>query len=250
MKKFLTSIAIVLSAAAHVAAHAAEVIDVASKQGAPTRTLLVLAPEPKLTVLLFIGGDGLLRLTDDGRTEHGHTFVRSINRWSTHHINAVLVDTPFGLGNAKRGHKRASGRHLTRVSEVVAHYAEKTKTPIWIFGHSMGTSSVAAFLSSGRPEINLLSGYAVAGTHRGESVPESIKLPALSIHHQRDGCEATPLEASEAIHKSRTPDTPRALVILDGGLETGHPCLARGYHGFNGVENEFIDAAARFMLKK
>lgn len=229
-------------------ANAGEVIDIPSSQGDSTRTLFIASPSPKATVLLFIGGDGQLRLTDNGQTKHGHTFVRSIDRWSSHNINAVLIDTPFDLGNAMRGHKRGTSEHLTRVSEVTAYYAKKTGTPLWIFGHSMGTSTVAAFLSSGKPEISLLKGYIVAGTHKGESVPASVKLPALGIHHKREACEATPIEASEAIINSRSPDTPKKMVLLDGGEDKGHRCQARAYHGFNGIEDEFVDTAAKFIL--
>jgi hypothetical protein len=233
----------------NVIVHAAEVIDIASNQGAPTRTLLAPTPNPKATVLLFIGGDGQLRLTDNGQTTHGHTFVRSIDYWASHQINAVLIDSPFSLGSAKREIKRGRNNHLARVAEVTAYYAKETRTPLWIFGHSLGTSTVAAFLSSGKPEVELLRGYVVAGTHQSESVPISVKLPVLGIHHQKDGCEVTPLQASESIINSRSPDTPRSMVLMSGGEEKGHRCLSLSHHGFNGIEKQFIDTAASFILK-
>jgi len=89
-------------------AKADEVIDVSSAQGVPTRTLVATVKEPRATVLLFIGGDGLLRLTPSGQTAHGHTFVRSFGMWRAHGIEAVLVDSPEDLGNAMRGHQRGS----------------------------------------------------------------------------------------------------------------------------------------------
>ena len=113
----------------------------------------------------------------------------------------------------------------------------------------MGTSTVAAFLGSNRPEIALLQGYIVAGTHRGESVPAKIKLPALAIHHRLEGCPSTPIAASEAIIQSRSPDTPKAMVLLDGGTEPGHRCQSRSYHGFHGIEETLINTAAAFILK-
>ncbi len=231
------------------ATRASGVIDVPSSLGEPTRTLLVSVPEPRATVLLYIGGDGRLRLTEDGRTSHGHTFVRSLHLWSAHHINAVLVDTPFDLGNAMRGHKRGTQEHLSRVAEVISHYSKNSSTPVWIFGHSMGTSTVAAFLSSEKPEISRLRGYIVAGTHKGETIPTSTKIPVMAIHHKKEACEATPIEASEAIVNTRSSDTPKALVLLDGGLNEGHRCQARAYHGFYGIENELINTAASFVLK-
>jgi hypothetical protein len=228
-------------------AKADEVMDVPSVQGVPTRTLVATVKEPRATVLLFIGGDGLLRLTPSGQTAHGHTFVRSFSMWERHGMQAVLVDSPTDLGNAMRGHQRGSKEHLDRVAQVVSHF--QSKRPMWIFGHSMGTSTVAAFLGSNRPEIDLLQGYIVAGTHRGESVPAQIKLPALAIHHRLEGCPSTPIEASEAIIRSRSADTPKAMVLLDGGTEPGHRCQSRSYHGFHGIEETLINTAAEFILK-
>ena len=224
-----------------------EVVNVPSSQGSETRALVATVQEPRATVLLFIGGDGMLKLTESGQTGHGHTFVRSFGMWKAHGIEAVLVDSPEDLGNAMRGHQRGSQQHLNRVAEVVRHF--QSKQPLWIFGHSMGTSTVAAFLGSNRPEINLLQGYIVAGTHRGESVPAQIKLPALAIHHRLEGCPSTPIEASEAIIRSRSADTPKAMVLLDGGTEPGHRCQSRSYHGFHGIEETLINTAAEFILK-
>ena len=230
-----------------VAVSARDVIDVPSKLESPTRTLQFETADHKATVLLFIGGDGQLKLTDGGQTESGHTFVRSVELWASHGINAVLVDSPFDLGNA-RAHKRNSEDHLTRVSEVISFY-KKQGQPVWIFGHSMGTSTVAALMTSGRPEIGYLSGYIVAGTLTGESGHSSITLPALGIHHKRDGCVKTPASATEAILNSRSEDTVKKVVLLDGGQERGNPCFAQSYHGFLVIENEFIDSAAKFILQ-
>ena len=137
-------------------AYARDVIDIPSKGGPSTRTLYFGVPNAKATVLLFIGGDGQLKLTDDGRIGSRHTFVRSIERWASHGINAVLVDSPFDLGNAKKGHKRNSENHLTRVSEVISYSQGRQERSIWIFGHSMGTSTVAALLNSALPEVRKL----------------------------------------------------------------------------------------------
>jgi hypothetical protein len=234
---------------ASCAVRAYEKVDVPTVHGVPTRVLIAPTQAAKATVLLFIGGTGLVKIADDGRTNHIHTFVRSLGMWRAYELQPVLIDSPFDLGNARRGHQRASKEHLDRVSEVVRHFHLNSSQPIWIFGHSMGTSTVAAFLSSDRPEVSLLKGYIVAGTHKGESVPASIKLPVLGIHHKREACPFTPISASEAIIKSRTPDTPRAMVLLDGGNDQGDVCQALAYHGFNGIEQDLIKTAAEFVLK-
>lgn len=231
------------------AGRADEVVDIPSKHGIHTRVLIAPNQAAKATVLLFIGGGGLLKIEEGGRTNHVHTFVRSFRMWHDYEVQAVLIDSPFDLGNARVGHKRGSKEHLDRVSEVIRYFHLRSSQPIWIFGHSMGTSTVAAFLSSEMPEASLLKGYVVAGTHRGESIPTSIKLPVLGIHHKREACPSTPIWASEDIIKSRTLDTPRAMVLLDGGNDEGDRCQALAYHGFNGIERELIKTTAEFILK-
>lgn len=226
-----------------------EVVDIPSVHGIPTRVLISHTQAAKATVLLYIGGGGLLRIPEDGRINHIHTFVRSFRFWRDYEVQAVLIDSPIDLGNARLGHRRGSKDHLDRVSEVIRYFNSKSSRPIWIFGHSMGTSTVAAFLNSEKPEVFHLRGYIVAGTHKGESIPASIKLPALGIHHKREACPSTPIWASEDIIKSRTSDTPRAMVLLDGGSDEGDRCQAMAYHGFNGIERELIKTAAEFILK-
>ena len=112
-----------------IAAHG-QVFDVPHQQDAPTRTLLVDAKNPKALVLLFPGGGGMLRLKDDGTTGTRHTFVRSIELWAQYQIDAVLVDTPYDLGDLKRGDRRDQEDHLKRVGEVLSFYKSKTGLPI------------------------------------------------------------------------------------------------------------------------
>lgn len=228
----------------------AQVIDVPFSSGPATRTLLIPAENPKATVLLYIGGDGLLKLTDSGYTAHGHTFVRSKEYWKKYGINAVLVDSPNDLGTAVRGHLRATDDHVHRVLSVSEFYKARMNHPIWIFGHSMGTSTVSAIVVK-KPEIqNVLSGLIIAGTHKGEVIPATIELPLIAIHHAKEACAATPISASEQIVKSRPPHLRTEFVLIDGGLDQGRPCLAMAYHGFNRTEDKLVDAAAKFILQK
>ena len=69
-------------------------------------------------------------------------------------------------------------------------------------------------------------------------------FPALAIHHCLEGCPSTPIAASEAIIQSRSPDTPKAMVLLEGGTEPGHRCQSRSH----GIEETLINTAATFIL--
>lgn len=225
-----------------------QVLDVPHQQDSPTRTLFVAAPNAKALVLLFPGGGGMLRLKDDGSTKNLHTFVRSVSLWSQYQIDAVLVDTPYDLGDLKRGDRRDGADHLARVGEVVEFYKKKFNLPIWIFGHSMGTSTATYFAN--QVKTNSLAGIIIAGTVRTAGLSDDVKFPVLAIHHINDQCIRTPPSASENIISSRPKNTVSRLEIIEGGASDGNVCDSFAYHGFYQTESEFIKRAAQFILSQ
>ena len=225
-----------------------QVIDVPHSNEFPTRTLLVVAQNPKALVLLFPGGGGMMRLADDGFTKNRHTFIRSVNLWASYDIDAVLVDTPYDLGDLKRGDLRSQQDHLDRVGEVLRYYKNKTGLPIWIFGHSMGTSTATNFVNQMNGSSQLLSGIIIAGTVRTATVDNEVTLPIEAIHHVQDQCLSTPVSASERIISGRPQSLVSNLEIIDGGITEGNICDSFAYHGFNQTEPELIKRAAQFIL--
>jgi hypothetical protein len=226
----------------------AQIVDVPYKDDAPTRTLLIPTQNAKAVVLLFPGGGGMLRLKDDGSTNNFHTFVRSKNLWAQYGIDAVLVDTPYDLGNG-RSHSRAIADHQQRILNVVRHYQGKLRLPIWIFGHSMGTVSVTEFVNGGKDQEKLIAGVIVAGTYRSASIDADVTIPALAIHHVADGCANTPFSTSESMIKNRPNQLAAQFVPIEGGVSEGDVCGSMAFHGFNQKEPELIKAAAQFILK-
>lgn len=235
-----------LSALLAFSAHA-QVFDIAGGDDAATRTLFIPAGSAKALVLLFPGGGGVLKLTDRGTTANTHTFVRSKDLWAAHGIDAVLVDTPYDLGN-ERFDRRLQPDHQKRIEAVVAFYKDKTGLPVWLFGHSRGTVSVTRFASRGRDAEKMIAGVIVAGTVYSASLDTAAALPVLAIHHRHDSCRVTPVSASESIVNSRPVDSRKALVLIDGGQTAGDACMSFAHHGFNQNEDELVDAAARFIL--
>lgn len=225
-----------------------QVFDVPHAEGGPTRTLLLAAQNPKALVLLYPGGGGMLRLQEDGSTRNGHTFVRSKDLWSQYGIDAVLVDTPYDLGDQRRGDLRTKDDHIQRVNEVIDFYRSKLNLPIWIFGHSMGTSSVSNFLNQNPLNQRKVQGAIIAGTIRAVSIDDSVTIPLLAIHHIQDSCLGTLPENSKTIIGKRARNLESRLVLINGGITEGRECEAFAYHGFNQTEPQFINAAAQFIL--
>jgi hypothetical protein len=228
----------------------AQIFDIPHVGGAPTRTSLLLAKEAKAAVLLFPGGGGMLHLSEDGSTKNGHTFVRSKNLWAQYEINAILVDTPYDLGDLRRGDLRYQDDHLQRVGEVIDFYSKKLSIPIWIFGHSMGSSTVSNYLNQVNKNRIMPAGGIIAGTIRTVSINSNVTAPLMAIHHRQDSCPSTPPNISIEIIRSRSKDPRSKLVLIEGGISEGDVCQAFAYHGFNQTESTLVDAAASFIFEK
>jgi dienelactone hydrolase len=224
-----------------------QLLDVPQAGEAPTKTFLIETAKPKAVVLLFIGGDGLLDLKPDGSTTKENPLNRSAGLWQQYGINSVLVDSPYDLGDARRGNVRGKSEHLSRVESVVKYYKNKFNVPVWIFGHSMGTVTAIQFANQSERSA-AVDGIIVAGTHIGENLSASFNKPVMAIHHQKEACPATPISASESIIKGRSKETKSELVMIDGGENVGKVCMGLAYHGFNKVEDQMVSAAAKFIL--
>ena len=224
-----------------------QLLDIPQAGEAPTKTFLIETPKPKAVVLLFIGGDGVLDLKPDGSTTKQNPLNRSARLWQLYGINSVLVDSPYDLGDARRGNVRSKSEHLERVENVVKYYKNKFNVPIWIFGHSMGTVTVIQFANQSE-RSGAVAGVIIAGTHIGENLSNNFSKPVIAIHHQKEACAATPISASESVIRGRGKETKSELVMIDGGEDVGLPCMGLAYHGFNKVEDQLIGAAAKFIL--
>lgn len=228
----------------------AQVFDIPFEGEAPSRTFLIQAPKAQAIVILFPGGPGMIRLAKDGTAKSTHTFIRSQQEWSQFGIHSVLVDSPNNLGNT-RGNFRDTKDHLGRVETVIKFYKEKFNLPVWIFGHSMGSSTVSFFSNKSKQYRDQIVGGIIAGTLQEVGIDDENNIPLLAIHHRYDGCRSTPPYASERIIKNRLkdfPDRKSKLVLIEGGEDIGDPCQSAGYHGFAQREADFIKEAASFIL--
>ena len=226
----------------------AQVFDVPHSDEAPTRTLLAAVSKPSAVVLLFPGGGGMPVIYDNGSVKSKHTFVRSQDLWAQYGINAVLVDSPYDLGDLRRGNLRGRNEHLSRVDEVVNFYKKKFDLPVWIFGHSMGSSTVTNYANEISRSNGKLRGIIIAGTINAASLDDGVSLPALGIHHEGDACAGTPVAASRRIIEGRPTKYISKLEIIEGGISEGNVCDSFAYHGFNQTEPELIKRAANFIL--
>jgi len=217
------------------------------------------ARKPEAAALLFIGGGGNINLRNEGgqiKFGQGNFLPRSRREFIRNGVLPVIVDNPIDqqAGDGMSDAFRESPAHALDVAAVVAEVKKRYPgLPVFLVGTSRSTVSVAhlgKFLKGDVAGVVLTSSYFYTGGYRPRTVLagfdwSSIRIPALVVHHEDDGCAATPYREASRLARQFP------LVTVRGGKtpESG-PCDPFAQHGFFGKEAETVDAIAAWMLGK
>ena len=139
---------------------------------------------------------------------------------------------------------------------VIAWLRQQSPAPVWLVGTSRGTQSAAYIATEASPEQGGPDGVVLTSTiltdNGGRAVPkmpvDKLSIPVLVVHHEQDGCKlCAPSDLPLLMDKlAQTPKA--ALIMIKGGQNTGNPCEARAYHGFNGIEAEVVGKIGAWMV--
>jgi hypothetical protein len=73
-------------------------------------------------------------------------------------------------------------------------------------------------------------------------------VPVLIVHHDHDGCRASPYAGAEALMDRLKRSPKREFIAFDGGdPPRSDPCEAFAQHGYLGIENRVVDAIAAWI---
>lgn len=216
-----------------------------TRPGVGVRLLMSMpATTPKLTLLLFPGGDGAGQFSEsDGIIRLGDNFVvRTLPDFTRQGLASVIVDVPSDRLQGMTLAFRTSPEHAQDVQKVVAFLAGQGLQPIAFVGFSAATISVAylgTVLQDERVRALVLTG----SSGRLAQLPlRQITMPVLIVHHRNDGCSGTALADAQRL-PGLLSGSPRVhFVEVRGG--TPHagagPCAALHYHGFPGMEPQVV----------
>lgn len=212
---------------------------------------------PQAVALLFAGGEGNIRLRVEGgqiRFQQGNFLPRSRREFVRNDVLPVILDNASDQQSAAgmSDHFRASAAHADDMRAVIAEVKRRYPgLPVFAVGTSRGTVSAAHLAAALHGELAgaVLTSSLFFSDVRAQRVAlagfdwSSIKMPLLLVHHEDDGCGATPYSEAERLGR-RFP-----LVTVRGGKpsESG-PCDPLAQHGFYGKEAETVDAIAAWML--
>lgn len=230
-----------------------ELVTLATRPGVTVRVLLTTPNAvPKGTFLFFPGSEGYLVNTEDGQPKR--LFIREFREQDfTTAIVDVPSDQPYGMIGGDRF--RRSDEHLEDVKKIIDFVSQKWSRPIYLIGHSAGTTSVA-YLATVLKD-HRIGGIVLTGA-LGElgrnavslaTLPlHSITYPALFVHHKEDTCAN--FEAAHRQHQ-RLVNSPRVsfIEVLGGdqsraiGCKPRDPSGGKSYaHGFSGKRREVVSA--------
>jgi hypothetical protein len=213
--------------------------------------------KPEAVAMLLSGGGGNIRLRmEDGRPRfaQGNFLPRSRREFIRNGILPVLLDNPSDQHEEMSNAFRESREHYIDIRAVRAElYKRYPDLPVFLVGTSRSTLSVANLARWLQTDIQgavLTSSIFYTGGRNPRPVLvgfnwSQIRPPLLFVHHQDDGCGATPYREAARLGGRY------ALITVRGGEppESG-PCEPRSNHGYFGKEAETVDAIAAWMLKK
>jgi hypothetical protein len=206
------------------------------------------ATKPTAVVLLFAGGGGRLDLTDTELGRSADNFmVRTRGDFAKAGVVAVAVDAPSNHKESLRAY-RISADAGTDITKLRAWAATKWKVPVWLVGTSRGTISVANAAARGAGARGIvLTSSVTAGRHEtiADTAVAKIKLPALLVHHHKDGCSASPLAGAAALAKQLGATW---IEVHDGDAgKPGGKCSPESHHGYLGQDAEVVGDIVQFI---
>jgi acetyl esterase/lipase len=237
-----------------------EFVTLATRPGVTVRVLLIIPnTPPKGLFLFFHGGEGFL-VSIEGRSKSFFARLFREQGFITALVD-VPSDRPYGVTGTDPF--RVSKEHLEDVKKVIDFVSQKWSKPIYLIGHSAGTTTVgylATVLKDDR-----IGGIVLTGA-LGNSPPGRVSLatlplpdivyPALFVHHKDDECASFSAARQQS---QRLVNSPRVnfIEVRGGdrsraiGCSPRDPSQGMSYvHGFSGKEREVVTAITDWVSGK
>jgi pimeloyl-ACP methyl ester carboxylesterase len=246
--------------AVSIAATAEKVVDIPSRPGVTLRMLVLVPTEPRAAVVLLPGGHGGLQIYPNGSMKwgDGNFLVRSRRLFADQGLLVVVLDAPSDRQSFPYlSGFRQTPQHVADLKAAIAWAREGFKVHIWLVGTSRGTQSAAyaatELLGPDGPDGLVLTS-SILTDDKSRPVPsmpiEKIRVPVLVVHHEQDGCSLCSFSNIPALMAKLKNSSHSEVLSFRGGQNSGDPCEAFAYHGFNGIEPEVVRQVATWVLAK
>ncbi len=244
------------------AAQDATLVSIQTPRGAKQAFILIKPAKPVASVILFAGGHGALGLRSASSMKwgSGNFLVRTRDKFAAHDLMVAVADAPSDQQEGMNAIFRMSGAHGGDIGAVADYLKKQAAVPVWVVGTSMGTFSAAEGAIAAKNVDGLvltstitraMPQWKIARSHRDgvASMPlQKVTVPALIVSHVADGCDVTPAADAPKLRKGLANAKSVEVILLSGGAPPRSvPCEAMSQHGFLGIEEQAIDAIAKFI---
>ena len=258
----LVALSSMLSALPALAQTSTAVVALDTRPNVKVKILLLRPSNPVAVVVLLTGGDGIIKLADDGAIGRGGNFlVRSREQFTTHSLLVAVMDAPSdrsggdGLTNAFR----QSAEHVQDLGAVVAYLRKEFNLPVWLVGTSRGTVSAVAgtigLKNSGPDGVVLTSSLVSGGDGQLSRLSlDQIRVPTLVVHHEEDECKFCRFADVPRLMDGLKNAPSKELITFKGGMRerdgNWRPCEAFSHHGYYGIEDSVVNAVGQWVIAK
>jgi pimeloyl-ACP methyl ester carboxylesterase len=208
--------------------------------------MTVTPDRPIATIVLIPGGAGRVTFHRDGTTSYRGFPVRAPELFARRGFLTAVVNAPSDPGLDPGKHfRRDTAEHAADVGHVLALLRKHAEVPVWLVGHSAGSTSAANAairLRTGGPDgIVLISSENGKPDHRSGYLDalrvDEITVPTLVVHHEDDACDYTLFRNVPRLMRRLNPAIRSEVISFTGGGPVeGNPCGSLHYHGFPGLE--------------
>lgn len=239
---------------ARVPQAAGEVVSV-TIDGASQNVLFVTPPSKQVgTVVMFPGGDGRIGIGANGSiARQGNFLIRTRDKWLARGFLFVAVDAAEGRAGTRGD--RVGPANQRAIAEIVRAVHQRTSAPIWLLGTSAGAPAAMAGAATLPP--GMIRGVVISSPVSLPGARDSVfdvalarvSVPVLIQIHRDDSCRLTPPVNALRIKAALT-SAPVVEVEEFSGGETPQspPCEAFARHGFVGIEDRVVSAAADWIV--
>lgn len=231
-------------------------LNLSTREGVTVPTW-VISPRPaQASVVLFAGGSGKLKISDDGISKNGNFLIRSRDLFAEQGFVVLIPDVPSDQGDLHLF--RTSENHAVDIKAMIAWLRKHNPgKPVWLIGTSRGVLSAASAAAKFAPEQGpdgiILSASVTRPSNAGaDSLQdidlEKIMVPTLLVHHEQDECYITPFEDIPKLLTELKQVKSKQIKSYRGGENLGHECRSRSYHGFKGIEDTVVHNMRDWIL--
>jgi pimeloyl-ACP methyl ester carboxylesterase len=216
------------------------------------RVLYVAPANPRATLVMLPGGNGMVEIGDDGSIRRmGESFLlRTLPLWQAQGFTVAVLTPPNGM--SLLGHRHTAAYAAT-IGQAVDFGRSHANIPVWLVGASQ--SSTAA-VSGGARLGGKIAGMVVASSITGpsssgetlfDSEPELVAVPALIVANTGDTCPASPPADAAKIAAALAHAPRKQVVYMQSVAIEGQPCEGMSPHGFFGIEAATIERIAEWI---